>query len=57
LQDIPAREFPMAHATQAPHGGYWTVTVPIAGAAPAVHQNGIAVIVDMVYGLGIDFPS
>src|SRR6478672_7325653 len=29
LQDIPALEFAMSHSIQAPHGDFWSVTVPI----------------------------
>lgn len=36
LQNVPAREFPLAHANRPPYGDYWSASVPIAGtAAPA----------------------
>jgi maltooligosyltrehalose trehalohydrolase len=36
LQDVPAREFLLAHSVRPPHGDFWSVTVPIAGTAHAV---------------------
>ena len=36
LQNIPAREFPLSHSNRAPHGDFWSGTVPIAGTSPAV---------------------
>lgn len=35
LQAIPAREFPMTYAAEAPYGDYWSASVAIAGTAPA----------------------
>lgn len=34
LQNIPPREFPLAHSVRAPYGDFWSVTVPIAGTQP-----------------------
>jgi len=36
LQDVPPREFALTHSVRAPYGDFWSGTVPIAGAAPAV---------------------
>ena len=36
LQNVPAREFPLSHSDRAPHGDFWSGTVPIAGTSPAV---------------------
>jgi 1,4-alpha-glucan branching enzyme len=36
LQNVAARDVPMAHAVKPPHGDYWSAAVPIAGTAPAV---------------------
>jgi maltooligosyltrehalose trehalohydrolase len=36
LQDVRPREFPLTHSVRAPYGDFWSGTVPIAGAAPAV---------------------
>jgi 1,4-alpha-glucan branching enzyme len=36
LQGMAAREFPLAHSVRPPYGDFWSVTVPIAGTAPAV---------------------
>src|SRR5262245_24949083 len=33
MQDVRAREFPLAHSVRPPHGDFWSVTVPIAGTA------------------------
>ncbi|MFA1626965.1 alpha-amylase family glycosyl hydrolase [Rhizobium mongolense] len=39
LKDIPPREFPLFHSVKAPHGDYWSATVPIAGTPPAVAKS------------------
>jgi len=36
LQNIPPREFSLAHSVRAPYGDFWSVTVPIAGTPPTV---------------------
>jgi maltooligosyltrehalose trehalohydrolase len=36
LQDVPPREFALTHSVRAPYGDFWSGTLPIAGAAPAV---------------------
>lgn len=36
LQQMPAREFQLAHTVRPPYGDFWSVTVPIAGTPPAV---------------------
>ncbi|MCK1405046.1 alpha-amylase family glycosyl hydrolase [Bradyrhizobium sp. 76] len=36
LQEMPAREFGLAHSVRAPYGDFWSVTVPVAGTPPAV---------------------
>jgi len=36
LQEMPAREFALAHSVRAPYGDFWSVTVPLAGTPPAV---------------------
>ena len=33
LQEMPAREFRLAHSVRAPYGDFWSVTVPGAGGA------------------------
>ncbi|SEI80966.1 hypothetical protein SAMN05216318_1125 [Nitrosomonas eutropha] len=35
LQEIPPREFPMAHSVRSPYGDFWSATVPIVGTTPA----------------------
>ncbi len=35
LQAIPPSEFTMSHTVRPPYGDFWSVTVPIAGTAPA----------------------
>lgn len=39
LQNIPPQEFPLTHSRIQPYGDYWSVTVPIAGAVPAVPKS------------------
>jgi hypothetical protein len=34
LQAVAATEFAMTHEQRAPHGDYWSASVPIAGASP-----------------------
>ena len=34
LQAIAPREFAMTHSVRAPHGDFWSATVPIAGTPP-----------------------
>jgi hypothetical protein len=36
LQNVPPREFPLAHSQRTPYGDFWSATVQIAGTAPAV---------------------
>lgn len=36
LQDVPAREFQLAHSIRAPYGDFWSGTVAIPGGGPAV---------------------
>ncbi|CUT13537.1 14alphaglucan branching enzyme EC 24118 [Bradyrhizobium sp.] len=36
LQEMPAREFRLAHNVRAPYGDFWSVTVPVAGTPPTV---------------------
>jgi len=36
LQEMPAREFRLAHSDRAPYGDFWSVMVPVAGTPPAV---------------------
>ncbi|PSO21505.1 alpha-amlyase [Bradyrhizobium sp. MOS003] len=36
LQEMPAREFRLAHSVRAPYGDFWSVTVPVAGTPPTV---------------------
>src|SRR4051794_218329 len=36
LQEIPAREFALAHSLRAPYGDFWSGTVPIGGTDPAL---------------------
>jgi maltooligosyltrehalose trehalohydrolase len=39
LQDIAAGEFAMSHALRAPHGDFWSVTIPIAGTPPPTPRS------------------
>jgi 1,4-alpha-glucan branching enzyme len=39
LQDVPAREFALAHSVRPPYGDFWSVTVPIAGTARPVPNS------------------
>jgi 1,4-alpha-glucan branching enzyme len=39
LQEIPAREFQLAHNVRPPYGDFWSVTVPISGTPPAVQGS------------------
>src|SRR5829696_4290347 len=36
LQDVPPREFTLAHSLREPHGDFWSATIPIAGTVPAL---------------------
>jgi maltooligosyltrehalose trehalohydrolase len=36
LQEMPAREFRLAHSVRAPYGDFWSATVTIAGTPPTV---------------------
>src|SRR5258708_56854 len=36
LQNVPPREFPLAHSFRDPYGDFWSAIVPIGGTAPAV---------------------
>src|SRR5258705_999800 len=38
-QDIPACEVAMSHSILAPHGDFWSVTVPIAGTAAPTSRS------------------
>ncbi len=57
LQGIPPREFPMTHSVRAPHGDFWSVTVPIAGTAPAVVGSAWGTPGRYVYRYRIDNPN
>ncbi len=39
LQDIPCTEVAMSHGIRAPHGDFWSVTVPIAGTPPPTPRS------------------
>jgi len=39
LQDVPPREFALTHSVRAPYGDFWSATVAIAGAPPAVPSS------------------
>jgi len=57
LQDIPPREFPLAHSIRPPHGDFWSVTVPIAGTAPATSRSAWGSPGRYVYRYTIDNPN
>ena len=39
LQDVPPRAVRMGHTVQAPHGDFWSVSVPIAGTPPPTSRS------------------
>jgi maltooligosyltrehalose trehalohydrolase len=57
LQNIPPREFPLAHSVRAPYGDFWSVMVPIAGAPPATLGSAWGSPGRYVYSYRIDNPS
>jgi maltooligosyltrehalose trehalohydrolase len=57
LQGIAAREFAMNHSIRAPHGDFWSVTVPIAGTPPATAASAWGSPGRYVYRYQIDNPN
>jgi maltooligosyltrehalose trehalohydrolase len=57
LQDIPAREFAMSHGIRAPHGDFWSVTVPIAGTPAPTPRSAWGRPGRYVYRYQIDNPN
>src|SRR5688572_13940124 len=57
LQNIPPREFPMAHSLRAPYGDYWSVTVPIVGTPPVPPQSAWGSPGRYLYRYRIDNPN
>lgn len=55
-QHIPPREFSMAHSVRAPHGDFWSVTVPIAGSSPPTVGSAWGTNVRYFYSYRIDNP-
>jgi maltooligosyltrehalose trehalohydrolase len=57
LQDIPASEVAMSHSIRAPHGDFWSITVPIAGTAPPTSRSAWGSPGRYVYRYQIDNPN
>jgi 1,4-alpha-glucan branching enzyme len=57
LQDVPPRAFRMAHTVQAPHGDFWSVSVPIAGTPPVASRSAWGTSGRYVYRYQIDSPN
>jgi maltooligosyltrehalose trehalohydrolase len=57
LQAIPPREFPMTHSVRAPHGDFWSATVPVAGTPPATPGSAWGTAGRYVYRYRIDNPN
>ena len=57
LQNIPPREFPLAHSVRMPHGDFWSATVPIAGTPPATPGSSWGTAGRYVYRYQIDNPN
>jgi len=57
LQNIPPREFPLAHSLRMPHGDFWSASVPIAGRPPAVAGSAWGTAGRYVYRYTISNPN
>ena len=57
LQNIPPREFAMAHSVRPPYGDYWSVTVPIAGTPPVPPESAWGSPGRYLYRYKIDNPN
>ena len=57
LQGIAPREFPMSHRVRPPYGDFWSVTVPIAGTAPATGVSAWGRAGRYAYRYRIDNPN
>jgi maltooligosyltrehalose trehalohydrolase len=57
LQDVPPRAFPLTHSVRAPHGDFWSATVPIAGTAPVVQNSAWGTPGRYVYRYAIANPN
>ena len=57
LKDIRAKEFPLSHSVKAPHGDYWSATVPIAGTPPEVPKSVWGSLGRYVYRYKINNPN
>ena len=57
LQDIPPREFLLAHSVRDPYGDFWSTTVPIAGTPPTVQGSAWGTPGRYLYRYRIDNPT
>ena len=57
LQRVPPCEFSMTHSVRAPHGDFWSVSVPIAGTPPPVAGSAWGSGGRYVYRYRIDSPN
>ena len=57
LQNIPPREFSLAHSVRAPYGDFWSVTLPIAGMPPPVAGSAWGSPGRYLYRYRIDNPN
>jgi 1,4-alpha-glucan branching enzyme len=57
LQGVPPREFALTHGVRAPHGDFWSATVPIAGTAPTVQGSAWGTPGRYVYRYAIQNPN
>ena len=57
LQNIPPQEFSLAHSVRAPHGDFWSTTVPIAGTPPLTQGSAWGTPGRYLYRYRIDNPN
>jgi maltooligosyltrehalose trehalohydrolase len=57
LQNIPPREFPLAHSVRAPYGDFWSATIPIAGTPAATPGSAWGSPGRYLYRYRIDNPN
>jgi maltooligosyltrehalose trehalohydrolase len=57
LQNVPPREYAMAHSIRAPHGDFWSVSVPIAGTALAQTPSAWGTEGRYLYRYQVDNPA
>jgi 1,4-alpha-glucan branching enzyme len=57
LQRVGPRDFPMTHGVRAPHGDFWSVTVPVAATPPGTAESAWGTAGRYVYRYRIDNPN